>query len=153
VTDTACAAGRSRRHFRQEFRWAFGELPHRYPLSRRLERAASLLRLTGWSVADICRAVGLSSVGSFTILARGLAPPAHGSAVLPRRTPGSLALAPSSELRSQFLRMFAMTPTWYRRAFPPAASHARVPLGSVKTYARPQMRTFFEGTPTGVLGR
>ncbi|HEY7267723.1 MAG TPA: AraC family transcriptional regulator [Solirubrobacterales bacterium] len=66
VTDMAGAAGLSRAHFSREFRRAFGESPHHYLLTRRLERAASLLRMTDWSVAEICFSVGLSSVGSFT---------------------------------------------------------------------------------------
>jgi AraC-like DNA-binding protein len=37
-----------------------------YVLTRRLERAASMLRTTDRSVADICIAVGLDSIGSFT---------------------------------------------------------------------------------------
>jgi AraC-like DNA-binding protein len=66
VDDLAGAAGLSRAHFSREFRRAFGESPHAYLLTRRLERAAALLRTTGDSVADICFAVGLQSVGSFT---------------------------------------------------------------------------------------
>jgi len=66
VEDLARAAGLSRAHFSREFRRAFGEPPHTYLLSRRLERAATLLRTTDRSVADICFAVGLQSVGSFT---------------------------------------------------------------------------------------
>ena len=66
VDDLAAAAGLSRAHFSREFRRAFGESPHAYLLTRRLERAASLLRHTDRSVADICFSVGLSSVGSFT---------------------------------------------------------------------------------------
>jgi AraC-like DNA-binding protein len=66
VTDLARAARLSPAHFSREFRKAFGESPHSYLLTRRLERAASLLRRTDHSVADICVAVGLSSVGSFT---------------------------------------------------------------------------------------
>jgi AraC-like DNA-binding protein len=62
----AHAAGLSRAHFSREFRRAFGESPHAYLLTRRLERAAALLRGTDRSVADICFAVGLQSVGSFT---------------------------------------------------------------------------------------
>src|SRR5215211_4836772 len=62
----ARAARLSPAHFSREFRRAFGESPHQYLLTRRLERAAALLRGTDWSVADICVAVGLSSVGSFT---------------------------------------------------------------------------------------
>jgi AraC-like DNA-binding protein len=66
VDDLAGAAGLSRAHFSREFRRAFGESPHGYLLTRRLERAATLLRNTDRSVADICFSVGLQSVGSFT---------------------------------------------------------------------------------------
>jgi AraC-like DNA-binding protein len=66
VDDLARAAGLSRAHFSRQFRRAFGESPHGYLLTRRLERAASLLRYTDRSVADICMSVGLQSVGSFT---------------------------------------------------------------------------------------
>jgi AraC-like DNA-binding protein len=66
VDDLARAAGLSRAHFSREFRRAFGESPHAYLLTRRLERAAALLRMTDSSVAEICFSVGLQSVGSFT---------------------------------------------------------------------------------------
>src|SRR5262245_28993769 len=66
VDDLAAAAGLSRAHFSREFRRAFGDAPHQYLLTRRLERAAALLRNTDRSVADICFSVGLQSVGSFT---------------------------------------------------------------------------------------
>jgi AraC-like DNA-binding protein len=66
VDDLARAAGLSRAHFSREFRRAFGESPHAYLLTRRLERAAALLRGTDRTVADICFSVGLQSVGSFT---------------------------------------------------------------------------------------
>jgi AraC-like DNA-binding protein len=66
VDDMAGAAGLSRAHFSREFRRAFGESPHAYLLTRRLERAAALLRGTDQSVAEICFSVGLRSVGSFT---------------------------------------------------------------------------------------
>src|SRR6476620_7735157 len=59
VDDMAGAAGLSRAHFSREFRRTFGESPHGYLLTRRLERAAALLRNTD-------RSVGLQSVGSFT---------------------------------------------------------------------------------------
>jgi len=66
VDDMASAAGLSRAHFSREFHRAFGEPPHAYLLTRRLERAAALLRTTDRSVADICFSVGRQSVGSFT---------------------------------------------------------------------------------------
>lgn len=66
VDALASAAGLSRAHFIAEFRRAFGETPHAHLLTRRLERAATLLRTTDRSVTDVCLAVGLSSLGSFT---------------------------------------------------------------------------------------
>ena len=66
VDDMARAAGLSRAHFSRAFRAAFGEPPHAYLLTRRLERAAALLRTTDRSVADVCLSVGLQSIGSFT---------------------------------------------------------------------------------------
>ena len=66
VADLAESARLSPAHFSREFRRAFGETPHAYVLTRRLERAAAMLRMTDRTVAEICIAVGLSSVGSFT---------------------------------------------------------------------------------------
>ncbi len=66
VDDLAGAAGLSRAHFSREFRRAFGESPYAYLLTRRLERAAAMLRTTDRSIADICFSVGLQSLGSFT---------------------------------------------------------------------------------------
>ena len=61
----------------------FGEPPHQYLLTRRLERAAALLRNTDRTVSDICLRVGLRSVGSFTTSfgrAYGLSPTAYRAA-------------------------------------------------------------------------
>jgi AraC-like DNA-binding protein len=66
IDDLAAAAGLSRAHFSREFRRAFGEPPHAYLLTRRLERAATLLRTTDRPIADVCLSVGLQSLGSFT---------------------------------------------------------------------------------------
>jgi AraC-like DNA-binding protein len=94
VDELAAAAGLSKAHFSREFRRAFGESPHAYLLTRRLERAASLLRNTDRSVADICLSVGLQSIGSFTTsfsrtfglsptAYRAKFPPAASSALVP----------------------------------------------------------------------
>jgi AraC-like DNA-binding protein len=56
----------SEAHFVRSFKRAFGETPHQYLLTRRLERAAALLRNTDYKVAEVCVNVGLASVGSFT---------------------------------------------------------------------------------------
>jgi transcriptional regulator GlxA family with amidase domain len=66
VDDMARAAGLSRAHFSRAFKRAFGESPRAYLLTRRLERAAALLRTTDRSVADVCLSVGWQSIGSFT---------------------------------------------------------------------------------------
>lgn len=66
VDDMARAAGYSRAHFSRAFRLTFGQPPHAYLITRRLERAASLLRITDRPVVEICHAVGWDSVGSFT---------------------------------------------------------------------------------------
>jgi AraC-like DNA-binding protein len=83
VPALARAAHLSPAHFSREFRRTFGETPHQYLLTRRLERAAELLRNTDRSVMQVCLMVGLRSVGSFTTSfgrAFGLAPTAYRAA-------------------------------------------------------------------------
>lgn len=53
-------------YFIRRFRERFGETPHRYLVSRRMERAMRLLRDTELSVTDVCLAVGCTSLGSFS---------------------------------------------------------------------------------------
>jgi len=89
VADLARAAGLSPAHFSREFRRTFGESPHAYLLTRRLERAAAMLRTTDRSVADICVSVGLSSIGSFTTSFTrlfGRPPTAYRASFLPAAT-------------------------------------------------------------------
>ena len=100
VEDLARAAGFSRAHFSREFRRTFGEAPHAYLLTRRMERAAALLRDTDRSVAAICFSVGLQSVGSFTTSftrAYGMSPTAY-RAALP--SAADHALIPACVLRA-----------------------------------------------------
>jgi AraC-like DNA-binding protein len=100
VDDLAAVAGLSRAHFSREFRRAFGESPHAYLLTRRLERAAALLRTTDNSVTEICFAVGLSSLGSFTTSFKrtyGVTPSDYRTAFPPA---AHLAMVPSCMLRA-----------------------------------------------------
>jgi AraC-like DNA-binding protein len=94
VEDMARAAGLSRAHFSRAFKAAFGESPRAYLLTRRLERAAALLRTTDRAIADVCLSVGLQSLGSFTTsfsrtfgmspaAYRAAHPPASAHAVVP----------------------------------------------------------------------
>jgi len=100
VDDLASAAGLSRFHFSREFRRAFGESPHAYLLTRRLERAATLLTTTDRSVAEICFEVGLQSLGSFTTSFKrtyGLSPAAFRAA---HPSAASRALVPACIVRA-----------------------------------------------------
>ena len=100
VDELARAAGLSRAHFSREFRRAFGESPHAYLLTRRLERAAALLRNTDSSVVEICFAVGLQSLGSFTTSftrTYGVSPTAYRAAFPPA---ADHALIPACVLRA-----------------------------------------------------
>jgi AraC-like DNA-binding protein len=113
VPALARAAHMSAAHFSREFRRAFGETPHQYLLTRRLERAAALLRSTDRSVTDVCLAVGLTSVGSFV---------------------------------TSFGRTYGRSPSAYRAAHAPAATHVRIPTCVLQAYARPHSSSFREDT-------
>jgi AraC-like DNA-binding protein len=56
----------SESHFSRSFKAAFGETPHRYLLTRRMERAKALLRAEELTVTEVCLAVGFTSLGSFS---------------------------------------------------------------------------------------
>lgn len=88
VADLARCAGLSPAQFSREFRRTYGETPHQYLITRRLERAATLLTTTDRSVAEICMSVGWTSVGSFTTAFRrihGVTPLAYRAACPPER--------------------------------------------------------------------
>lgn len=53
-------------HLSRQFRQAFGEAPYSYLMTRRIERAMTLLRRGDLSVTEVCFAVGCSSLGTFS---------------------------------------------------------------------------------------
>jgi len=53
-------------HLSREFRLAYGEPPYSYLMTRRIERAMTLLRRGDLSVTEVCFAVGCSSLGTFS---------------------------------------------------------------------------------------
>ena len=53
-------------HLSREFKRAYGESPYSYLMTRRIERAMTLLRRSDLSVTDVCFAVGCSSLGTFS---------------------------------------------------------------------------------------
>lgn len=65
VTSLAKVAGMSSAHFARAFKLAFGTPPHRYLLTRRIERAAALLRDTDLPIIEIALSSGWNSLGTF----------------------------------------------------------------------------------------
>ncbi|WP_028660865.1 helix-turn-helix transcriptional regulator [Nocardioides insulae] len=53
-------------HLSRQFRAAYGESPYSYLMTRRIERAMTLLRRGELSVTEVCFAVGCSSLGTFS---------------------------------------------------------------------------------------
>jgi AraC-like DNA-binding protein len=66
VEALARGAHMSAGHLSRQFRLAYGESPYAYLMTRRIERAAALLRRGDLSVTEVCFAVGCSSLGTFT---------------------------------------------------------------------------------------
>lgn len=65
VRRLARVSGVSEAHFARSFKEAFGVPPHRYLLTRRIERAKTLLRDTDLSITDIAFQTGWGSLGTF----------------------------------------------------------------------------------------
>ena len=65
VSRLAQVSGVSEAHFARSFKDAFGAPPHRYLLTRRIERAKALLRDTDLSITDIAFQTGWNSLGTF----------------------------------------------------------------------------------------
>jgi AraC-like DNA-binding protein len=83
-------------HFSRRFKEAYGESPHQYVLSRRVERAQELLRNTDLSVSEICLDVGFQSLGSFSSAfhrVAGMSPTAYRATIagFPPHVPGCWA--------------------------------------------------------------
>jgi AraC-like DNA-binding protein len=65
VSRLAAVSGVSEAHFARSFRDAFGAPPHRYLLTRRIERAKALLRETDLPIIEIAFQTGWNSLGTF----------------------------------------------------------------------------------------
>ncbi|MGW0519015.1 helix-turn-helix domain-containing protein [Crossiella sp. NPDC003009] len=105
----ARAATVSPSHFSRRFKAAFGETPHRYLLTRRMERAKTLLRAGRTSVTEVCLAVGFTSLGSFSTQFRrfvGESPSAYRARAHPGYgpVPGCFVRAMSRPREEQFWR-------------------------------------------------
>jgi transcriptional regulator GlxA family with amidase domain len=65
VERLAGVSGVSEAHFARSFKQAFGVPPHRYLLTRRIERATALLRDTDLPITEVAFATGWESLGTF----------------------------------------------------------------------------------------
>src|SRR4051794_9470824 len=66
VEALARGAHMSAGHLSREFRRTYGESPYSYLMTRRIERAMTLLRRGDLTVTEVCFAVGCSSLGTFS---------------------------------------------------------------------------------------
>lgn len=53
-------------HLSRQFKAAYGESPYSYLMTRRVERAMTMLRRGDLTVTEVCMAVGFSSLGTFS---------------------------------------------------------------------------------------
>jgi AraC-like DNA-binding protein len=66
VEALASGVNMSAGHLSRQFKIAYGESPYAYLLTRRIERAMTLLRRGDVNVTEACFAVGCSSLGTFS---------------------------------------------------------------------------------------
>src|SRR6201992_3306867 len=114
-------------------------------------------------VGDMAAAAGLSRAHFSREFRRAVGESPHGYLLTRRLGPAaallrttdhsvteicfSVGLASLGSFTTSFKRIYGVTPTAYRRAFPPAAGLAVVPSCVVRAYGRPRRRTFGEDGP------
>jgi transcriptional regulator GlxA family with amidase domain len=107
VDRLAGVSGVSAAHFAREFKTAFGVPPHRYLLTRRIERATTLLRETELSITDIVFQTGWRSLGTFGRIFRditGESPGAMRARQQASNAPGSVPVCIERAVRRPDLR-------------------------------------------------
>lgn len=100
VARLARVSGVSEAHFARSFRDAFGVPPHRYLLTRRIERATALLRDTDLEVTEIASRTGWRSLGTFGRTYRDVT----GESPLAARRRARADAGPMAAIPSCFLR-------------------------------------------------
>ena len=86
VRRLARVSGVSEAHFARSFKQAFGIPPHRYLLTRRIERATALLRDTDLPITEIAFQAGWGSLGTFRRTVRDVTGESPGAIRARRRT-------------------------------------------------------------------
>lgn len=79
VIRLASVSGVSQAHFARAFKTAFGLPPHRYLLTRRIERAVALLRESDLAITEIAFQTGWNSLGTFGRVFRDITGTSPGS--------------------------------------------------------------------------
>lgn len=97
------ASAVSETYFAHQFRLAFGLPPHRYLLTRRIERATALLRDTDLPVTDIALRTGWNSIGTFGRIFRDITGESPGEFRL-RERPAANALEQAPECIARAIR-------------------------------------------------
>jgi len=93
VERLARVSAASEAHFARSFKQAFGIPPHRYLLTRRIERATALLRDTDMPITDVAFQTGWGSLGTFGRTFRDITGESPGE-VRQRARPEAHELAP-----------------------------------------------------------
>ena len=91
----------SEAHFARSFKQAFGVPPHRYLLTRRIERASALLRDTNLPITEIAFQTGWESLGTFGRTFRDITGESPGAIrTRERAAPSDLGAVPACFLRA-----------------------------------------------------
>ena len=114
LDEIAEEASFSRFHFIRLFRQAYGDTPHQYMVSLRMQEAERLMANPGLKIQDICFEIGFESVGTFTTQfrkARGKTPKARQKEILEKKRINNeepLRSIPGCFAEKQFSRSIAI---------------------------------------------
>ncbi|HEY0857200.1 MAG TPA: AraC family transcriptional regulator [Albitalea sp.] len=124
VRRLASVSGVSEAHFARSFKQAYGVPPHRYLLTRRIERATALLRDTELPITEIAFQTGWESLGTFGRTFRDVTGESPGALRSRTRAAGHESrLLPAGEVRG------------------PATDLGRVPACVLSAAQRPDLAT------------
>ena len=110
LDEIAEEAAFSRFHFIRLFRSAYGNTPHQYLVSLRMQEAEKLMENPDVKIQEICFAVGFESVGTFTTLFTRVfkkSPKARQNEILEKRNQPAVKKIPGCFAEKQFPRSLA----------------------------------------------
>jgi transcriptional regulator GlxA family with amidase domain len=134
VPQLARVSGVSAAHFARSFKEAFGVPPHRYLLTRRIERATALLREADLSITEIAFQTGWNSLGTFGRIFRDVT--GHSPSAIRARgraAPADLEAVPACFLRAAHRPDLKIAVSEKRRQVAGGTEEAGGPNGSEET--------------------